>query len=700
MSRRLAVCGLAAALFGCATSQPAPKPEAAPLKPEAAAPAPVPAPPPAPVWSGPPAVDEAALDKAASPCDDFYQYACGGWIKATTIPADKPSWIRSFSTIAERNEQVVRQILEEAAAGKGDETNPWSKKIGDYYGACIDEAKAETASLSTLQAQLREIDGLKSAKQVPALLARLHLEGSGALFNFGSDQDAKDATQVIGIADQGGMGLPDRDYYLKEGNQKLRDAYQQLVVNQLVHIGEKQKQAEADAKVVLRIETALAKAAMDKVERRDPYKTYHRLDRKGLVQLAPAFGWDGYFAALGQPGLQAINVVTPDFFKAVGELAGAKANLKELKTYLRWQAVDFTTPTLGKAFLDEKFAFTSQLNGAKEQPPRWKRCVAMTVMALPEGVGRSYVARTFGKASKPMALEMVQRVEAAFEQNLDSLPWMDAATKARAHEKVHSMANKIGYTDAWRDYTSLEVGSGSLLANFLAAHRFASAHELAKIGRPVDRTEHQMPPTLVNAQYNPTMNDMTFPAAILQPPFFSADSFAAANFGGIGMVVGHELTHGFDDEGRQFDADGNLKDWWTKESGEAYVQRAACVSKQYSGYEVAPGVHINGDLTLGENIADNGGLKMALLAFRELRKDQPQVLQGSFTEEQQLFLAFAQSWCATFRPQMLELQAKTDPHSNARFRVNGSVSNSAEFGAAFQCKAGSPMAPAERCTVW
>ncbi len=662
------------------------------------------------LWKGPPAVDEAALDKTADACEDFYQYACGSWMKNTPIPGDKAAWTRSFSVIAERNEKLVRQILDDAAAGKGDSDNPWAKKIGDFYATCSDEQKAETASLATLKEELKKVDGLEDQKAAAGLIAQLHLEGSSALFNFGADQDSKDATQVIGIADQGGMGLPDRDFYLKADRKAILEAYEQLVVNQLVHLGVAEKQAKADSKTVLRIETALAQAAMDKVERRDPYKVYHRIDRKGLVALAPSFSWDVYFAGLGTPGLQAINVVTPDFFKAVDVLVGPKAKLADLKTYLRWHVLSGATATLGKAFVDEAFAFTSKITGQKEQQPRWKRCVNMTLGALSEAVGRSYVSRAFGKLSKPMALDMVQRVEAAFEANLATLPWMDEATKEKAKEKVHKMANKIGYTDSWRDYTSLEVGSGSLLKNQKAGQRFASLRELAKIGKPVDRTEHQMPPTLVNAQYNPTMNDMTFPAAILQPPFFSAESFGAANYGGIGMVVGHELTHGFDDEGRQFDGDGNLKDWWTKGSGEAYTKKAACVAKQYSSYEVlpaqdvdgklTPAQHINGELTLGENIADNGGLKMAFLAYQELRKDKAPVLQGALTEDQQFFLAFGQSWCSNFRPEMLKLQAQTDPHSNSRFRVNGSVSNSPEFAAAFACKAGSKMAPVERCQVW
>ena len=652
------------------------------------------------LWKGPPAVDEAALDKAAAPCDDFYQYACGTWMKNTPIPNDRSAWTRSFSVINERNETLVKQILEDAAAGKGDSDNPYVKQLGDYYSTCMDESKAETASLATLKAELARIDAVKDAKGAAQLLAALHLRGINALFGFGADQDSKDATQVIGIADQGGIGLPDRDFYLKPDRKPILDAYQQLVVNQLINLGASDKAAQAQAKTILKMETALAQGSMDKVERRDPYKVYHRVDRKGLVSLAKGFGWDAYFAGLGQPDLQAINVVAPDFFKGVDALVGSKARLAGLKTYLRWRMLSGATPTLGAKFVNEAFAFTAKITGQREQLPRWKRCVGMTSAALSEAIGRSYVSRAFGKQSKPMALDMVQRIEAAFEANLASLSWMDEATKQKARDKVHKMANKIGYADAWRDYSALEVGRDSLLKNRLAGAAFESKRELAKIGKPVDRNEHQMPPTLVNAQYNPTMNDMTFPAAILQPPFFSAESFGAVNYGGIGMVVGHELTHGFDDEGRQFDGDGNLKDWWSKEAGEAYKAKAACVARQYSQYDAVEGQKLNGELTLGENIGDNGGLKMTYLAYKALRAGQAPVMQGTFTEDQQLFLAFGQSWCANYRPEVAKLQAQTDPHSTSKWRVNGSVANSPEFAAAFSCKPGSKMAPVERCPVW
>ncbi len=705
-----------AALAACAAGPapvPAPKPEAvkpaaAPIAPPTAAVTPAAAPAAiAQTLKGPAPIDEASLDRSVNPCDDFYRFSCGGWMKNTPIPADRADWDSSFSPIAERNEALIRQFVEEFANGKGDTDNPFAAKVGDFYAACMDEEKAETVSLAALNGELKKIDAIKTGKELASYLAASHLKGSDALFGFGSDQDLHDATLMIGEADQGGIGLPDRDFYLKDdqGRKGVREAYQAYIVDMLALLGEKPAQAKADAATTMKIETELAKASQDRVARRDPDATYHRIERKGLIELAPAFDWSGYFTGLGAPEVTAINVVAPDFFKAglnplLGTKKDEKAKLAALKPYLRWHALSAAAGLMGKKFVDRRFAFTSKITGVKQLLPRWKRCVAITNGSLSEAVGRSYVSRAFGAQAKPMALEMVQRIEAAFEANLATLGWMDEATKTSAKEKLHKIANKIGYADHWRDYSSIAIDRSSLLQNTQNAAVFESKRQLAKIGKPLDRSEHQMPPQLVNAQYNPAMNDMTFPAAILQPPFFSADAMAQANFGGIGMVVGHELTHGFDDEGRKFDGDGNRHDWWTAPAGDAYNAKAACISKQYSGYLAVDDVHLNGDLTVGENIADNGGLKLAYAAFKNLRKDQTPITFAGFTEDQQFFLGFSQTWCSSQRPDMARLQAQTDQHSTPQWRVNGMVSNQPAFQAAFQCKPGSKMAPVDRCEVW
>lgn len=673
--------------------------------PQAAPPAAPPAPAPAPAAPAEPPVlgsfNEADLDRSVDPCKDFYRFACGGWMRRTPIPADRASWNRSFSEIQERNEQLLRQILEADAAGKPGPDDPYAQKLGDFYAACMDEGKAESASLATLREGLRRIDGIKDLRGLAREVAALHQQGATAFFSLQSQQDFKDATQVIGVVDQEGLGLPDRDYYLKddEKSKALRAQYQEHVARMFNLLGDEKAGAPA-AQVVLSIETALARGSMDRTERRDPYKIYNRLERAGLAQKAPRFPWSDYFTAIGAPAVQALNVTVPGFFAGLSDLA-QKSKLADLKTYLRWQLLHHAAPALGKAFVDEDFRFrSSALTGEKQLLPRWKRCVDAADHAMGEALARPFVRRTFGEEGKALSQEMIRGIEGAFERNLAALSWMDDATRAQARDKMRRIINKIGYPDKWRSYDGLQVDRQSDLANRQRAAAFELARDLGKIGKPVDPTEWLMSPPSVNAYYNPSLNEMVFPAGILQSPFFSKGAPRAQNYGAIGMVMGHELTHGFDDEGRQFDGAGNLRDWWSKEVGQAFTERAACVARQYDGYTILDGQKINGKLTLGENIADIGGIKLAFAAFRAAREGKVGPKVAGFSDDQQFFLAFAQGWCTNRRDELARMRLVVDPHSPPEHRVNGPLASTPEFQAAFSCPAGSPMAPKDRCAVW
>ena len=647
------------------------------------------------------AFDLSAIDKAADPCKDFYQYACGTWIKNNPTPPDQARWGR-FSELEERNREVLHQILE-AAAKPDPNRDATTQKIGDYYAACMDEKTIDAKGLAPLQPELDRIKNLAQKSQIAAVIAHLHRIGIQPLFGFTSGQDFKDSNSVIAQLDQGGLGLPDRDYYLKDDakSKEIREKYLLHVQRMFQLAGVDAATAKAQAEVVMRMETDLAKGSLDRVSRRDPEKVYHLLKKADFEKANPGFAWPQYFAGVKPPPFATVNVSWPEFFRAIDALLD-NASLNDWKTYLTWQTLHSEVPVLPNSFLNENFDFYGKtLTGAQQMRPRWKRCVDYTDNQLGEALGRKYVEKTFGAEGKERTLKMVAALEKALGEDLESLPWMTATTKKEALIKLHAITNKIGYPDKWRDYSSVVIKRDDDMGNGFRADEFEFQRQLDKIGRPVDPTEWFMSPPTVNAYYDPQMNNINFPAGILQPPFFDKNADDAVNFGGIGMVIGHELTHGFDDEGRQFDPKGNLRDWWTAKDASAFEERAACFADSYSNFTVAPNVHVNGKLTLGENTADNGGVRIALMALMDtIGREQAAKKIDGFTPEQRFFISFGQVWCSNDREEAQRMQVQVDPHSPARFRVNGVVENSPEFQKAFSCKAGQPMVSQNACRVW
>jgi endothelin-converting enzyme/putative endopeptidase len=647
-----------------------------------------------------PAFNADMLDRSVDPCVDFYKFACGKWMAANPIPPDQASWGR-FDELAERNREILRDILEKASAP--DPTrSAVRQKIGDYYASCMDEKAIDAKGVAPLQPELARIGALRDKSELPELLAHLQRLGANAVFHFTSDQDFKDATQVIAVADQGGLGLPERDYYFRNDPKsvELRKAYVTHVQKMFELMGEPPAQAAADAATVMQMETALAKASMDVVQRREPANVYHKMTVAELAKLSPEFAWNRYLKAADIPPVQSLNVAVPDFFKGMQGLL-ADQPLDNWKTYLRWHLVHSAAHVLPQPFVEEDFSFYGKtLTGAKELRPRWKRCVRYTDGDLGEALGQPYVEETFGAEGKERTLKMVQALEKALRTDIEQVPWMTEATRKQALLKLDKIANKIGYPDKWRDYSKLEIVRGDALGNNFRANQFEFNRELAKIGKPVDRKEWEMSPPTVNAYYDPQLNDINFPAGILQPPFFDKRLDDAINFGAIGAVIGHELTHGFDDEGRQFDADGNLRDWWTPADARAFDEREQCFVQEYSAFTPVDDVHLNGKLTLGENTADNGGLRLGLMALEAELKENAAKPIGGFTPQQRLFLGWGQIWCENATPEIQRMQAQTDPHSTAEPRVNGVVVNMPEFEKAFGCKAGSPMVRQNACRVW
>ena len=647
-----------------------------------------------------PAFDASAIDVTADPCADFFQYACGTWNKKNPLPGDHSRWGR-FDELQEHNEIVLRGILAKLAQPDPKRT-PIEQKVGDYYAACMDEKAAEDRGAAVLAPMMKRINGIKSSKPLIEEISNLHRQGISALFTFSAIQDFHNSNMMIANLDQGGLGMPDRDYYLKNDpkSEEIRNQYAAHVQKMFELAGEKPAEAADDAKAVMKIETELARAAMDRTVRRDPRTRDHKMSAGDLAALAPAFDFPAYLPGTGAAIGDGLNVGNPDFFKQVDRQL-SDTPVPQWKSYLRWRVVRATAPLLSKAFVDEEYRFNEQvLRGQKEPRPRWKRCVTFTDEGLGEALGQLYVERTFGAEGKQRTLAMVEALEKALQQDIQTLPWMTEATRQQAQIKLAAIRNKIGYPDKWRDYSKLTVTRGDALANFLHAREFEIHRQIVKIGQPVDRLEWGMTPPTVNAYYSPPRNEIVFPAGILQPPFYANQADDAVNFGGIGSVIGHELTHGFDDQGRKYDPEGNLRDWWTAEDGKAFEQRAGCIADEYSGFTVVGDMKLNGKLTLGENTADNGGVRIAYMALMDkiAGKDMPKI--DGYRPEQRFFLSFAQIWCQNASPEEERRRVIIDPHSTGRWRVNGVLQNNSDFAQAFSCKSGQAMVREKACRVW
>lgn len=660
----------------------------------------------------PPAVssfDANAMDLTADPCTDFYQYSCGNWDKANPIPADQTRWQRSFSIVQDRNRYLLWQELDAAAKAP---KNPMQKQYGDFYASCMDTASIDKAGFAPIKPVWAQIDGLTSSQQLPTLLGKLENQGLPyGFFDFGVTVDEKDSTKQIAEASQGGTSLPDRDYYISDAKRfvDIRAQYVEHMKKMFVLAGDTPEQASTEAAAVMDIETAMAKAFLPRTELRDPEKVYHIYTLVDFQKVTPNFSWDPFLKLVGIGKFESLNVATPDYFKTLNEMLASKP-VSAWKSYLRWHVLHGEADNLSKPFYDENFAFFAQtLAGQKEPQPRWRQCTIKSDRALGEAVGQAWVAQNFPPSAKQSMDKLVAALEKSLGDDIKTLDWMSDDTKKAAEEKLNLIRNKIGYPEKWRDYSSIQVSRDSLVENIQHVAIYSRNYNYGKLGKPVDEKEWGMTPPTVNAYYNPSYNDINFPAGILQPPFFDEKADPAVNFGGIGVVIGHEMTHGFDDQGSQFDGKGNLREWYTPADRKAFTERTDCEVNEYNGFEAAPAIGstpaqmLNGKLTLGENTADNGGLRIAYMALLDTLKDQGKTIDdkiGGYTEAQRYFIGFAQVWCMNARDATARQLALTDPHSSGKWRVNGTVQNFDQFGKAFNCKQGQPMFPVKACRVW
>ena len=651
-----------------------------------------------------PGLDVNAMDKTADPCVDFYQYTCGGWMMNNPIPADQPRW-SVYGKLGQDNQRYLWGILNGLAKQtKG--RNPRQQQIGDYFAACMDEAAVEKLGAKPLAPYLAQINAMKSKRDLPVVLANLQLNmaDAGFFFGFGSNQDFADASRVIAFATAGGLSLPDRDYYLKaeDKSKQIRDQFVSHVARTFELLGDSADVAKGNAAKVMEIETALANASLSRVDKRDPHKLFHNMDAKGLKALMPGFEWSAYLKVAGLSKLNSFNVTEPEFFTALEKLWQTNS-LDDIKNYLRWHLAHISAPHLSSAFVNENFNFFNKtLRGVPELRPRWKRCVALVDGQLGEALGQEFVSRAFSAELKIKTLHMTRQIEQAMEVDLNQLTWMSAQTKQNALAKLRTIVNKIGYPDKWRDYSAVVVKRNDFIGNVQRGNLFESRRDIAKIGKPLDRGEWSMTPPTVNAYYNAQMNDINFPAGVLQPPLYDPKMDDAPNYGNTGGTIGHELTHGFDDEGRQFDAKGNLKEWWTEKDAREFTDRAQCIVDQYAQYTIVDDIKINSKLTLGEDIADLGGLVLGWMAWQAqiAETNAKPVSREGFSPEQRFFIGYAQWACENNRPEDLRDRALTNPHSPGKYRVNGLVINMPEFQKAFACKAGQPMVRENRCKVW